>query len=81
VRELENVIERALIFIFTQGTTLATDWLAPGGPFPVHKKSSTLAEVERRHIRAVLSACGWKVAGEGNAANRLGLNPARSSPA
>jgi len=30
--------------------------------------------VDREHIRAVLAACGWKVAGKGNAAERLGLS-------
>jgi transcriptional regulator with GAF, ATPase, and Fis domain len=72
VRELENVIERALIM--TQGLTLASDWLAVDSPLPTPASASTLEEVERRHIRAVLTACGWKVAGKGNAAERLGLS-------
>jgi len=29
--------------------------------------------VERRHIETVLRQCGWKLAGRGNAAERLGL--------
>ena len=72
VRELENVVERALIM--TQGQTLATDWLALSGAIPSHVAPSTLEEVERQHIRAVLTACGWKVAGKGNAAEKLGLS-------
>ena len=74
VRELENVVERALIL--SEGTTLAADAVllstaredvrAAGG--------GTLEEVERAHIRAVLAECNWKVAGPGNAADRLGLN-------
>ena len=72
VRELENVVERALIM--TQGPTLATDWLALGGAIPLHVAPSTLEEVARQHILAVLTACGWKVAGKGNAAERLGLS-------
>jgi len=71
VRELENVIERALIM--TEGSVLATDWLAQAGPLP-STEASTLEEVDRRHIRAVLAACHWKVAGKGNAAERLGLS-------
>ena len=31
-------------------------------------------EVERHHILDVLEQCGWKVAGKGNAADRLDLN-------
>jgi hypothetical protein len=30
--------------------------------------------VERQYIVDVLQQCGWKVAGRGNAADRLGLN-------
>jgi formate hydrogenlyase transcriptional activator len=71
VRELENVIERALIL--TRGSVLATDWLALASPLSP-ATASTLEEVDRRHIRAVLAACGWKVAGKGNAAERLGLS-------
>jgi formate hydrogenlyase transcriptional activator len=71
VRELENVIERLLIM--TQGSTLATGWLGLEGPLP-SDAGCTLEEVERRHIRTVLTACGWKVAGKGNAAERLGLS-------
>ena len=29
--------------------------------------------MQRAHIEAVLRQCGWKVAGKGNAADRLGL--------
>ena len=36
--------------------------------------AALLEDVERAHIRAVLAECGWKVAGPGNAADRLGLN-------
>jgi formate hydrogenlyase transcriptional activator len=72
VRELENVIERALIM--TQGSTLASDWLGLAGAVPRPAVTSSLEDVERQHISAVLVACGWKVAGKGNAAERLGLS-------
>jgi len=72
IRELENIIERALIM--TTGTTLAADWARLSGPALTSSASSTLEEVERRHITTVLMACGWKVAGRGNAAERLGLS-------
>ena len=35
----------------------------------------TLDEVDRDHIRGVLERCGWRVNGEGNAAEVLGLHP------
>jgi transcriptional regulator with GAF, ATPase, and Fis domain len=34
-----------------------------------------LKDKEREHILSVLEESGWKVAGQGNAAERLGLNP------
>ena len=74
VRELENVVERALIL--SEGTTLAADpVLVSTAREDVRAAGSgTLEEVERAHIRAVLAECNWKVAGPGNAADRLGLN-------
>jgi formate hydrogenlyase transcriptional activator len=73
VRELENVVERALIM--TSGATLAADpaFLAAAPVGPAAGPKASLAEAERAHIRAVLDACGWKIAGKGNAADRLGL--------
>jgi formate hydrogenlyase transcriptional activator len=71
IRELENVIERALIL--SHDNTLASDWLHRGGVIAPTSSGSTLEDIERRHIYTVLDACGWKVAGKGNAAERLGL--------
>jgi len=71
IRELENVIERALIV--TSGPVLVIDapFLEPaGGREP---SETRLADVEKAHIEAVLRQCGWKVAGRNNAAERLGL--------
>jgi transcriptional regulator with GAF, ATPase, and Fis domain len=72
IRELQNAIERALIV--TTGSTLANplliDLTAAGRE---QRTGSRLAEVERAHILEVLGECGWKVAGRGNAAERLGL--------
>lgn len=69
VRELENVIERALIV--STGPTLAVDapFLDRGDARPGNR----LDDVQRSHIREVLQQCGWRVAGRGNAAERLGL--------
>jgi len=73
IRELENVVERALIL--STGSTLATDPLfSPARRGPSTAGSSLLSDVERQHIVDVLERCGWKVAGTGNAAARLGLN-------
>jgi formate hydrogenlyase transcriptional activator len=73
VRELENVVERALIM--TTGATLAADpvFLEAAPVVPAVEPHTSLAAVERAHIRAVLEECAWKVMGKGNAADRLGL--------
>ena len=74
VRELENVVERALIM--TSGATLAADpaFLEAAPLAAAVGPEASLAEAERAHIRTVLDACGWKISGKGNAADRLGLN-------
>ena len=76
IRELENIVERALIH--STGDTLvlldddseAVD-LAAGEL----ADATTLSSVERAHIEEVLRACGWRINGAGNAADRLGLHP------
>jgi len=78
VRELENVIERALIL--SRGSTLHVEDLA-GGTAPAAAQAGSpfslrrLDDVERDHIRGVLERCGWRVNGNGNAADVLGLHP------
>jgi formate hydrogenlyase transcriptional activator len=78
VRELRNIIERAMILSPTSVLELG-DWF-PGSPASTSftsqiKKANdeTLDEVQRAHILEVLEACGWKIHGEGGAAERLGL--------
>ncbi len=72
IRELANVIERAVIL--SQGPNLELgDWslqaVGPSGPTPV----ATLDEAQRAHIVEVLQLTGGKVSGEGGAAEILGL--------
>ncbi len=75
IRELENVIERAVIL--SKGPLLTFD--EPLGRFakstPVADHDEKLETVERVHIIKVLEETGWKLKGKGNAAERLGLNP------
>jgi formate hydrogenlyase transcriptional activator len=78
IRELRNVIERAMIL--SPGPTLELgDWFFADTRLidtstQVHQGSGeTIEEVERAHIEKVLSECGWKVLGTGGAAERLGL--------
>jgi len=79
VRELQNVIERAVIL--TTGPKVSSDaiWLPrlpgpaarPVGPETV----TTLAEADRRAIRAALDASSWRISGAAGAAERLGTKP------
>src|SRR5262249_29683386 len=73
IRELENVVERALIHS-TGDTLTLLDWSPePWDALPI--EGTTLRSVERAHIQEVLRECGWKINGLGNAAERLGLHP------
>ena len=71
IRELENVIERAVIN--TQGPVLRlTDKLqAPN----VSNRTMNLVEIEHDHIVQVLEKANWKIEGKNGAASMLGLNP------
>ncbi|MCP4294842.1 MAG: AAA domain-containing protein [Proteobacteria bacterium] len=84
VRELENVIERAIII--NQKGPLNFSELEPNSkstgvinPIPVddhkQKKSLLLDQIISQHIIEVLNAAGGKVGGENGAAEILGLNP------
>ena len=87
IRELENVIERAVILSAGPELELGSDALpgasmaeasppAVGGrPGPPRAASGSLHEVERQHIVDTLRATAWRVDGSGGAAERLGMNP------
>lgn len=74
IRELENVIERAVILM--QDNTLRLDDL-PSRP-PDHAEadkpvSENLAEVEKNHILKILTECNWIIDGNRGAARKLNL--------
>jgi PAS domain S-box-containing protein len=75
IRELRNVIERAVILANGPILKIAlpTDVLASA--MPPKSPQTSLAEVERDHIMQVLEACGWRVRGLGGAAEILEINP------
>jgi formate hydrogenlyase transcriptional activator len=70
VRELENVIERALIL--SPGPVLQVEETVDAAG---SRRADRLDEVERDHILHVLTRCEWRVNGDGNTAEVLGLNP------
>jgi len=72
IRELENVIERAVIV--SRGPELDLgEWPPGAATIPRSLRTSTLAELEREHILRVLKATGWHVSGEKGAARILGI--------
>jgi len=75
LRELQNVVERAMIR--STGEELEIDEGLDGGRRRAATRSGdrTLATVERAHIEAVLDECGWRINGPGHAAEKLGLHP------
>jgi formate hydrogenlyase transcriptional activator len=77
IRELENVIERAVIL--SPGPVLRLpirDFHSRIVPGHNHERSQTLEEVERKHIVTTLKETRWVVSGPRGAATRLGLNRA-----
>jgi formate hydrogenlyase transcriptional activator len=72
VRELRNLIERAMIV--SDGRSLTVD-LPAGAPARSSTVPVTLEEVERTHIREVLESVHWRISGEGGAAEILGVRP------
>ena len=74
IRELEHVIERAVIL--SEGPELEPiDWLSQPSGKAGSGKTLTLEEMERQHIVDVLDQTNWRVSGEKGAAKVLGLNP------
>jgi PAS domain S-box-containing protein len=71
IRELRNIVERAMILASGPRLTIALP--APSGASG--KRSLKLADVEKEHIRSVLESTGWRIRGAGGAADRLGLRP------
>ncbi len=74
IRELENLIERAMIV--SSGNTLELGpWLPKSGKIKKASGMSTLADNERQHIRAVLEITNGKIRGADGAAAMLDINP------
>jgi len=77
IRELRNVLERAVIL--SPGSVLVLEEFGEEprtaeAAIPDAAGTRTLEDLEREHIRHVLEACGGRVRGPGNAATLLGLN-------
>ena len=73
MRELEHVIERAIIAGRDGVLRLAEPlW---SGELDQTPAGSRLTDVERLHIQRILTSTAWRIEGECGAAEALGLHP------
>jgi formate hydrogenlyase transcriptional activator len=71
IRELRNIIERAMIL--NDGPTLVI--AVPGSAADMVPQTYALKSVERQHLLSVLEKTGWRVRGKNGAAALLELPP------
>jgi formate hydrogenlyase transcriptional activator len=71
IRELRNVVERAMIGATGRRLSIPLPQATPAAA----RRSPKLVDVEKEHIRAVLEGTGWRIRGAAGAAERLGLKP------
>ena len=72
IRELENVLERAVIN--SSGPKLRLDDELRSRQMDLSTGQATLEAVEREHIIRILEQTNWKISGKKGAAELLGLN-------
>jgi PAS domain S-box-containing protein len=73
IRELENVIERAMII--SQGNSLQIDLQVGPDQNHIPNDKLSLEEVEKSFLIETLDSCEWKINGAGGAAARLNMPP------
>lgn len=83
IRELQNLIERAVILstgptldvpvAALNGRRVASALNGPSGPPPRANHGGTLEDADRRHIISALEGTNWVIAGPNGAAARLGI--------
>jgi PAS domain S-box-containing protein len=75
IRELENVLERAVILATGPTLEIGPDVLAQPVPEAACPRELPLKDIERNHIETILRQTGWVIDGPRGAAVRLGLHP------
>jgi formate hydrogenlyase transcriptional activator len=78
IRELQNFIERAVLFSPGSALRLPLD-LKQTVEQRSESAARTLADADREHILETLKRADWMIGGQDGAANRLGL-PRTNSP-
>jgi PAS domain S-box-containing protein len=75
IRELENVLERAVILATGPALEIEPDIFGHAHSGPAAAPELTLEDVERSHILSVLRQTSWVIEGPRGAAQILGLHP------
>jgi formate hydrogenlyase transcriptional activator len=77
IRELENIVERAMVVSSDENLSVEPSWLTATAAFGSDKQieNKSFANVEREAIRDALSRTGGKIYGSDGAAALLGLKP------
>jgi DNA-binding NtrC family response regulator len=76
IRELQNVIERAVILCDTETFSIDETWLkleSPTPSGPAAPLAARLIEREKQMIEAALAQCQGRVSGVNGAAKKLGI--------
>jgi formate hydrogenlyase transcriptional activator len=74
IRELQNLVERAVILSTGPDLEIPVAALAKRAPALVSERpAQTLEDADRRHITAALESSNWVIAGPNGAAVRLGM--------
>lgn len=75
IRELRNVIERSVILAKGPVLQISLPAETPMSKAAATSNLLTLEDVEREYILRVLETSGWRIRGQGGAAEILGLKP------
>ena len=76
IRELQNVVERAVILSTGSVLKVPRSEFKAGAAPGIPKKYDTLEEADRKHILAALEETNWVLSGPKGAAARLGMKRA-----
>jgi transcriptional regulator with GAF, ATPase, and Fis domain len=85
IRELQNVIERAIVLAPAGASTLSSSLIPVSGredvietaeaAVPEGNGASDIREIERKHILTILEQTAWVIEGPNGAARALNLHP------
>jgi formate hydrogenlyase transcriptional activator len=75
IRELENVVARAVILSNGPAVTIGQELLMPFAPMNSGESTTDLQEIEKHHILQTLARTMWRIEGPEGAADLLGIPP------